>query len=120
MALFLLQACGSIRTFEQCPAFGDLDKNKFDFLVQASNTEKQDSIFAIQVKSCDRAIVNKTDGKIYINAHNKSLQEIADDIKKQISSPETTSIPVSEFSEDTSKWLDTLIRSFSKKTTQAG
>jgi hypothetical protein len=59
-------------------------------------------------------------GILCINAGAKSLPDIANQIKSAIESPNIKSIPVSEFSEDTSKWLDTLIRSFSKKTTQAG
>ena len=63
--------------------------------------------------------ISKT-GILCINAGKKSLPEIANQIKSAIESPNTRSIPVSEFPKDTSKWLNTLIRSFSKKTTQAG
>ena len=121
MSLLLLQAKGVITSFEHCPSFGSLDVNQIDFLIEVPTLSAGQSIFAIQVKSSETGINNcPRDGKIYINAHNKSLQQIADDIRSQILSPETTSIPVSEFSEDTSQWFDTLIRAFPKKTTQAG
>jgi hypothetical protein len=59
-------------------------------------------------------------GILCINAGEKSLPDIANDIKSAIESSSIRSIPVSRFSEDTSQWLDTLIGGFSKKTTQAG
>ncbi len=59
-------------------------------------------------------------GILCINAGEKSLPDIANQIKSAIESRNTRSIPVSEFSEDTSQWFDTLIRAFPKKTTQAG
>ncbi|MEY3370306.1 MAG: hypothetical protein RLZZ361_976 [Cyanobacteriota bacterium] len=59
-------------------------------------------------------------GILCINAGKKSLPDIANQIKSAIESPNTRSIPVSAFSEDTSQWLDTLIQTFPKKTTQAG
>ncbi len=121
MSLLLLQAKGVITSFEHCPSFGSLDVNQIDFLIEVPTLSAGQSIFAIQVKSSETGINNcPRDGKIYINAHNKSLQQIADDIRSKILSPETTSISVSAFPKDTSKWLDTVIRAFSKKTTQAG
>jgi hypothetical protein len=122
MALILLQASNKITSFVQTPSFGKLDcQGKIDFLIQTpETTDKKAKVFGIQVKSSEAAIKRcPHDRKIYVNAHNKSLTEIADSIKFQISKENTNGIEVSRFTADTSTWLDTVIRHFSPRSQSA-
>jgi hypothetical protein len=125
MALILLQACNKISSFVQAPAFGLLDCcEKIDFLIQsplASQDEEkacgQEKVFAIQVKSSDRAVEDcPKDGKIYINAHDKSLTQIAEDILNKIKKdPKVKGIKISDFASDVNSWMSTLKTTFSTK-----